>query len=565
MKKILILFISSFFIPQTLFAAEEIVSTAESVSWTSILPPLIAITIALIFHEVLLALFIGIFSGALIAHGFSFSNIFSALFTSFDTYIVNSIADPDHVAVIVFSMLIGGMVAIISRNGGMKGVVIKLSKYADTPLMGQFITWLLGIIIFFDDYANTLVVGNTMRPVTDQLKISREKLSYIVDSTAAPVAALAFITTWIGAELGFVQDAIDVINKDGNVLQESAYSIFLHSIQYSFYPILTLLFILLLIKTGKDFGPMLKAERRARNEGITTAAVNSNDELKKLEPVEGIKYNWLNALIPVLTLIISVVCGLLFSGYDSTIWNDMKLSFTRKISSTIGNADSYKALIWASAAGVIVAMILTSAQKILSIKNTFETLLDGFKTMLPAIAVLILAWALGGVVGDLGTADYLSSVFSDKISPYWIAELTFLMAGIIAFATGTSWGTMTILYPLALPLTWKICLENGLSPDESMQIFYNVVSVVLAGAVFGDHCSPISDTTILSSMATACPHMDHVRTQLPYAITVAVVSMLICTKLADLGFAWYLTYPIGIGILYLIIHFFGRKSETASS
>lgn len=539
-------------------------------AWLTILPPLIAILMALLFKEVISALFVGIFSGVLLLMGFTFKNLFVGFLTVIDTYIIGAINDSSHISVIVFSILIGGMVAIISRNGGMKGIVNGLSKYADTPVMGQFITWFLGIIIFFDDYANTLVVGNTMRPVTDKLRISREKLSYIVDSTAAPVAAIAFITTWIGAELGFIEQAIEAVNADPETINisESAYSVFLNSLQFSFYPVLTLIFIVMLIYSRRDFGPMLKAENRAR---LTGQVVNNregrgeseeDDAMKTLEPVSGIKFKPINALLPVLTLIFTVVAGLFLTGYESEIWNDPNHSFGRKLSITVGNADSYKALIWASAAGVVVALLLTISQKIMTVTKTFETLIDGFKTMVPAITILILAWALGKITEDIHTAGFLSYILSDTISPYWIAELTFLLAAITAFSTGTSWGTMTILYPIVLPLTWSIGHEAGLPEEEIYRIFYNVVSVVLAGAVFGDHCSPISDTTILSSMASACPHIDHVRTQLPYAITVALVSMLVCTKMADFGFGWYITYPTGILILYLIIRFFGKRLET---
>jgi Na+/H+ antiporter NhaC len=539
-------------------------------AWLTILPPLIAILMALLFKEVISALFIGIFSGVMLLMGFTFQNIFIAFLTVLDTYIVGAINDSSHISVIVFSILIGGMVAIISRNGGMKGIVNSLSKYADTPVMGQLITWFLGIIIFFDDYANTLVVGNTMRPVTDKLRISREKLSYIVDSTAAPVAAIAFITTWIGAELGFIQHAIEVVNSDPETINinETAYSVFLNSLQFSFYPILTLIFILMLIYSRRDFGPMLQAEKRARDTGAVVKSTDErgdrevDDAMKALDPVSGIEFKPMNALLPVLTLVFTVIAGLFLTGHEAEIWNDETSSFGRKLSTTFGNADSYKALIWASTAGVVIAVILTISQRIMTVTKTFETMIDGFKTMVPAITILVLAWALGKITEDIHTAGFLSHILSDKINPYWIAELTFLLAAVTAFSTGTSWGTMTILFPIVLPLTWSIGHQAGLPEDEIYRIFYNVVSVVLAGAVFGDHCSPISDTTILSSMASACPHIDHVKTQLPYAITVAVISMLVCTKMADFGLSWYLTYPTGILMLYLVIRFLGKKINT---
>ena len=249
--------------------------------WLSILPPLIAIILALIFKEVIVSLFIGIWAGAFIAGGLRWSSFYYWLQSLFDVvqkFVVNALNDSGHLMVILFSLLIGGMVSIISKNGGMAGVVQSLSKYAKTPKSAQFITWLLGVAIFFDDYANTLIVGNTMRTVTDKFKISREKLAYIVDSTAAPVSAIAFITTWIGAELGYIDDGMSRIALETDA---TAYSIFLSSLKYSFYPIFTLIFILILIRTQKDYGPMLKAERRARTTGqVSSAQTASEDEPK---------------------------------------------------------------------------------------------------------------------------------------------------------------------------------------------------------------------------------------------------------------------------------------------
>ncbi|HNQ13525.1 MAG TPA: Na+/H+ antiporter NhaC family protein [Bacteroidia bacterium] len=539
-------------------------------AWTSILPPLLAILMALLFKEVISSLLIGILSGVCLLEYAIGNNILTAFFTLLDTYIIQSINDESHIYVIVFSLMIGAMVAVISRNGGMQGIVNKLTPYAKNPLYGQLITWFLGVIIFFDDYANTLVVGNTMRPVTDRLKISREKLAYIVDSTAAPVAAIAFVTTWIGAELGFIGQAIELVNSDPNTidLNETPYSVFINSLQFSFYPILTLLFILMLVLSGRDFGPMLKAEKRARKGEVLSTNNESgageiDNALLALNPKEGISPKWYNALLPVLALIVTVIGALIYTGYDASVWNDESLSFTSKISATIGNSDSYKALLWGSGLGLFTAILLSLVQRIMKVTYAFETVIDGFKTMMPAISILILAWALGKLTSDMHTAEFLSLLLSDKINPYYIAEITFVISALTAFSTGTSWGTMTILYPLALPLTWNICNQAGLDPEETHRIFYNVVSVVLAGAVFGDHCSPISDTTILSSMASSCPHIDHVKTQLPYAVIVAVISMLVCTKMADYGLPWYITYTTGIALLYGVIRLFGKKSEIA--
>ena len=529
--------------------------------WMSILPPLIAILFALLFREVYSALFAGLLVGTTIIHFYAGSNLFAAIFqgvfTIADTYLLEAMFDRGHLSIIIFSMLIGAMVNLITRNGGMKGVVNILSRYATTARSGQFITWLMGMIIFFDDYANTLVVGNTMRPVTDRLKISREKLAYLVDSTAAPIASIAFVTTWIGAELSYIQDGINVIG-----LNENAYMIFFNSLAYSFYPIFTLVFILIIIYRGVDFGPMLKAERKARKEeSVIAGKINSlSSELNKLEIDENIKARWFNAVIPVLVIIFGTIAGLIYTGWDPTIWSDEQLAFGRKISATIGNADSYKALLWSSLASVLMALLLTVSQRILSLRQSIDSLINGFKTMLTAVLILILAWSVALVTEHMHTASFISSSMLEmSLSPYLVPAITFILAALVSFSTGSSWGTMAILYPLMLPATWLITEDYGMDYNTSMLIFYNVVSCVLAGSVLGDHCSPISDTTILSSLASSCNHIEHVRTQLPYALMVGVVSVIAGTLPAAFGISSYILFPAGLLILFLTVLFLGKK------
>ncbi|MCC9136619.1 Na+/H+ antiporter NhaC family protein [Pontibacter silvestris] len=535
--------------------------------WLSILPPLLAIILALIFREVLLALFAGIWVGGFVIYGLSFTSLFTGLLAVGDTYLMEALTDSDHVSVIIFSMLIGGMVAIISKNGGMAGVVNLLSRYARSAKSSQVVTWFLGVAIFFDDYANTLIVGNTMRPVTDKHNISREKLAYLVDSTAAPVAAIAFVTTWVGAELGYIKDAATTLG-----IEEGAYSLFFHSLEYAYYPILTLVFMLMLVLMNRDFGPMHRAEERARTTGAVSAVhldskgeEKQKQEMAEFEPVDPSRTRAFNALLPVLVVIFGTVVGLLYTGYNPAVWTDTSLGFFRKLSVTIGDSNSYVALIWASLSGVIIAVMLTVSQRIMSLYETMESLTTGFKAMLPAILILVLAWSLAAVTQQLYTAEYLTSLFSGNISPQFLPEITFFLAAIIAFSTGSSWGTMAILYPLMMPAAWYVCQMQGYSLEETMPIIYNVISVVLAGSVFGDHCSPISDTTILSSLASGCNHIDHVKTQLPYAVTVALVCNLVCTNLSTLGVHWALVYLIGAAILWLLIRFLGKKNSFATT
>lgn len=531
--------------------------------WLSILPPLIAILMALFFKEVFSALFVGLFSGTLIIYYFQEANLllafFKAIFVISDTYILESLADTGHISIILFSMLIGAMVNLITQNGGMQGIVNKLSKYANSPRSGQFVTWILGVLIFFDDYANTLVVGNTMRPVADRLKVSREKLAYIVDSTAAPVASIAMITTWIGIELSYIQSATVQINID-----ESPYSIFLSSLPTRFYPFFTLFFILLLIVMKKDFGPMRKAEMRCRANAKheTIEAKTDSAELKEFEIDKNIPARWYNAGIPVFIVIFGTFAGLIFTGWDTEVWNNSDVAFGKKLSHIIGASDSYLSLLWSSLSAVLVAVALSISQRILSLKKSIDALVSGFKTMLTAILILVLAWALAAITKDLHTADFISNtLIATNVAPVLLPTLTFILSALIAFSTGSSWGTMAILYPLILPASWALCHSSGMTDAESMNIFYITVSAILAGSVLGDHCSPISDTTILSSLASSCNHIEHVRTQLPYALTVGAVAIFIGLLPAAYGISSWILIPLGFTILYLIVRFVGKSVD----
>lgn len=530
--------------------------------WLSIIPPLIAILMALSFKEVFSALFIGLFSGTLIIFSYQEASIFSAFFKAIfaisDTYILQSLADSGHISIILFSMLIGAMVNLITKNGGMQGVVNKLSKFANSPRSGQFVTWFLGVLIFFDDYANTLVVGNTMRPVADRLKISREKLAYIVDSTAAPVASIAMITTWIGIELSYIQSATVQINID-----ESAYSIFLHSLPTRFYPFFTLFFILMLILLKKDFGPMLKAEKKCRQQQIIANETNNTTpEIDEISIDKDIPTRWYNAGIPVFIVIFGTFAGLVYTGWDATVWNDTSIAFSKKLSHIIGASDSYLALLWSSLSAVLAAVALSLGQRILTLSKTIDALVSGFKTMLTAILILVLAWALADITKDMHTADFISNtLIATNVSPFLLPSLTFILSALIAFSTGSSWGTMAILYPLILPASWALCHSAGMNNLESMDIFYITVSAILAGSVLGDHCSPISDTTILSSLASSCNHIEHVRTQLPYALTVGGVAIFAGLLPAAYGISSWILIPLGFILLFIIVKFFGRKHE----
>jgi Na+/H+ antiporter NhaC len=547
-------------------------------AWTTILPPIIAILLALLFKEVLTALFIGILSGTMIMGYFAggFLAALAGFFKLIDTYVIQALTDSGHVAVIVFSLTIGAIVAIISKNGGMLGVVNLLIRFAKTRKSGMLTTYFLGIAIFFDDYANTLVVGNTMRSVTDKLKVSREKLAYIVDSTAAPIAAIAFITTWIGAELTYISDGVQKIEETGVVIQQSAYGIFMDSLAYSFYPIFTLFFVFVLLWKGKDYGPMRRSELMAQN-GTLNKEEKKVEELEEFEPLPDVKPNPWNAIIPVFTIITGTFIGLIYTGIKSIqqghdalinanisdVWQKfpnfygIENSFFQKLGLVIGEADSYQSLLWASLTALLLAVLLTLGNRIMSLHQIMATGIQGIKAMIPAMLILVLAWALAGVIEDMGTAIYLKSFFSADFNAVWlIPAITFVLAAVIAFSTGSSWSTMALLYPLVIPLSFAIAVQT--EGYAEMPILYNTIASVLAGAVLGDHCSPISDTTILSSLATGCDHIQHVKTQMPYALTVGAVALFVGVIPAALGIPSWILFISGALIIFWIISIFAK-------
>ena len=517
--------------------------------WMSILPPLVAIVMALLIKEVISSLFVGILTGtfliALYGGASPISALGGGLLRVVDTYVVNSLFDADHVTIIVFTLIIGGMVRIITVNGGMQGVVNWLSRRAHGPRSGQLTTFLMDLCIFFDDYSNTLVVGNTMRPVADKLKVSREKLAYIVDSTSAPVVAVAFVTTWIGAELSYIQDGIRAIG-----LEASAYSVFFHSLAYSFYPFLTLGFVLMIIFSGRDFGPMLKAERKARKASSM-----------EIEMTNGVSRpaHIIDALIPLAVLIFGTIMGLIVTGYDVSIWH-AETGFFSQLSATIGAANSYKALLWASLLSLLTTIVMTLLRGDMEFGKIMEEMVEGFKAMFNAVLILTMAWSIALVTKDMHTAEFVSRLLLQwSLSPWLVPVLTFALAALIGFSTGTSWGTMAILYPLILPASWLLCQEQGLNVEATMPLFYNVVASVLAGSVMGDHCSPISDTTIMSSLASSCNHMQHVSTQMPYALTVGATALLMGVLPTALGLPSRVAFLTGFAVLWLVVRFVGKK------
>ena len=423
------------------------------------------------------------------------------------------------------------------------GIVQGVRPFAKTARRGQIATWLAGMGVFFDDYANTLIVGNAMRPITDRLRISREKLAYLVDSTAAPLAALVPISTWVGYEIGLIASGLSAAAEQnpaaGRGLADlNPFWVFIETIPYRFYPVLALVFAGMIAFTRRDFGPMADAERRARNEGHLYrpgAKLLTDTSSDAMQPQEGVAHRWWNAALPVITVIVVVMAGLYVTGIAGS-------GPGAGLSDIFGNSDSFTAMAWGSLAGCLVAIGLSVGQRLLSLDEAVDAWVGGMRAMFVAMIILVLAWGLGSVTTEIGTASYLSQILSDRVPLALIPVIVFATAAAMSFATGTSWGTMGILLPLVIPLTVAL---GGYTEGSGTQYTFLLgsISSVLAGAIFGDHCSPISDTTILSSTASGCDHVDHVRTQLPYALVVAVVGML----LGDIGTAYGL--PVWVALV----------------
>jgi len=488
----------------------------------TIIPPILAILLAMIFKEVITALFIGVFAGALLLNNFS---ILKSFFNVLDKYIINAIVDHDRASIVIFTLLLGGMVGVITKTGGFKGIVDALSRRVKSSRSTQMYTWLMGIFIFFDDYTNTLIVGNTMRPLSDKWKISREKLSYIVDSTAAPMVSIALISTWIGFEISLINQSLTAYN-----IEFDAYSLLLSSIPLRYYSILSLFFVFLIFTMKKDFGPMLKAERRAKK-GILLnekAVPLSDFESSGLTPSKFVTPSWYSGIVPIITVILVAFIGLYYSGKTALASGGSPIggksffsilfsgSVLKDLGSIISAADSFRVLLWASLMGVLSAMTIAIVRKVLKMREAISSMVQGMKSMMMAILILIMAWSLGVVLVELKTADYLVSLLSSNLDYHLFPAIVFIFSAAISFSTGTSWGTISIMYPLVIPITIGL-LAN--SPDLKHFLILTISSV-LAGSVFGDHCSPISDTTIMSSMASSCDHIDHVKTQIPYSLTI---------------------------------------------
>ena len=546
--------------------------------WT-LIPPLLALLLAFLTRNVILSLFLGVLSGAwmlALVSGDLLGSITGAFFNSTD-YFIGTLADRWDAGIIMQVLVIGALIALITRMGGMRAIADLVVKIAKGPRSAQITMWISSWVIFFDDYANALIIGPIMRPLCDKFRISREKLAYIVDSTAAPVAGIMLISTWIGTELVNINQGLEIAGIAG----VTAYGIFIDTIPYRFYNIMALFFVFATAFLLRDFGPMLKAEMRARTTGET---INPGSEVMDTEKVvdeekEEIKENYAilktskkvtppniwNAIIPVGVLIVSAVI-LFYTNGAATLDPEYlaQLSFFDAVREAYSASDASIVLFQAGLLACIVAIIMGFFEKIFTLKDGIETWAHGMKSMLFVCIVLILAWSIGSVIGDLGTAHFLVSNLSDALPQFIVPALIFIIAAVVSFATGTAYGTMAILLPLCIPLAAAIVGITGMEISNAIPEYTYILmcsSAVLTGAIFGDHSSPISDTSILSSMGAGCSLIDHVMTQIVYALTVGVV-VIAGYILVGLGLNVWITLLIMAAILVLVLLFAGKKVPT---
>ena len=640
--------------------------------WLSVMPPLVAIALAIATRRVVVSLLAGIFAGGLIlSHG----HPGWAVVTVLRDHLWETLTDENKLHVFAFTVLMGVMVGIINRAGGMRGMVRVIAPWARSRRGGQLTTWGLGLFIFFDDYANTLLLGSTLRPLTDRLRISREKLAYLVDSTAAPVSGLAIVSTWVAGEIGYIQDGLDKLPGE---LHWSAMGLFIASIPFRFYVLWALALVPLIALLGRDFGPMWEAERRALAQGVEGPCESAGEGTVDVEP--GVPERWYNAVIP-----IGVTVGVILYLMYRSGWASLGFDPSARWMDIFGNADSYGSLLWGALAGAVCAALLASAQRLLSHAAIGEAAAAGALLMCPALAILWLASALSAMTGNkplrrvaaeqelteavavaraealaeqgadveriaesllapnrsqvvtaglakvlrhpvdvpalaramrrsgaawstieqwfhragaddasvaqirslssgsavedapaarswspssygqaryrLYTGEYLSGLLEQRLSPLLLPTLVFILSAAIAFATGTSWGTMGIVMPLVIPLAYRMLVVHSGAPGADHPVFVGVIGSVLAGAIFGDHCSPISDTTILSSQASGCPHIAHVATQMPYALLVAGIAIVIGTLPSSWGVSPWLLFPIGVAAMVVWLWWRGRPVE----
>ena len=500
-------------------------------SFWSLLPPIIAIALALITKEVYSSLFLGILVGGLLYSNFAFE---STILHVFNDGIVASVTDSYNMGILIFLIILGSMVCLMNKAGGSAAFGRWAKDHIKSRVGAQLASVLLGVLIFIDDYFNCLTVGSVMRPITDKQNISRAKLAYIIDATAAPVCIIAPISSWAAAVAGFAEDG-------------QGFNLFLRAIPYNYYALLTIVMMVGMILMKIEFGPMAKYEKNAVEKGDLFSGSNPYANAADDSPED--KGSVLDLVLPVVVLIICCVIGMIYSGgfFEG-----------EGFITAFSNSDASVGLMLGSAFALVFTLIYYLIRRAMSFKEMMGCIPEGFKAMVPAIMILTFAWSLKNMTDSLGAKFFVRDFVRSSASGLQmiLPLIVFAIGCLLAFATGTSWGTFGILIPI---------VQNVFSMDNPMAIV--CISACMAGAVCGDHCSPISDTTIMASAGAQCDHVNHVSTQLPYAITCAVVSgvtYLIAGILVSLGAPGLLGLPIGIVLMIAALFVIRSKNPSVS-
>lgn len=529
-------------------------SVARLGSWRGLVPPLVALVIAVALRQVILALFLAVWAGMWAGPGgdpvtamrlVGTDVLWPVMSNAFSLYILG------------FTLALVGMISVISKMGGTRGLVDAMSGLARGPRSTQAVTGLMGLSLFFDDYANTVVVGTTARGLTDARRVSREKLAYIVDSTSAPVAGVAIISTWIGYEVGLFESmSPELVTVPG--LPQGGYGIFFELLSLRFYCLFALALVFAVALTGRDLGAMYHAEARARRGGGVRPATGGPVAEMPTDLKADITPRARNALLPLGVVLVLIAVGLSQAG-GGAIEGDFQwtsLDHWRTLFSA-ASLEMPGVLLRSALVGSAVALALAIGQGLLRPIEAIRAYGAGMKTLAPAAAVLILAWAIKETCDQLGTGLALVTLVEAYLPVVILPFAVFLLSGLVAFATGTSWGTMALMLPVAVPLSIALA---GEAP-----VVLACLAAVLDGAIWGDHCSPISDTTVLSSTASGCPHLAHVRTQLPYATLAMLTAGGVGYLGTGAGLPVALAWPLGVALMVAALYILGRSPSTGST
>ncbi len=495
-----------------------------------LVPPILTIVLAFITRDVIISLFLGILSGTLIVSG---GNPLLALMSLTDR-LADSLADGWNIRIFLFCGLLGALVGMLAKTGSAFSFGDWAAKKIKTKRESLVFTWIFGLIIFIDDYFNSLTIGTVMRPITDKTKTSRAKLAYILDSTAAPVCILAPISSWVVYVMSVIKDS-----EGFGELGIKEFSYFIHVIPFNIYALFAILMVIVIIFTARDFGPMVNSCNLAEEENILFNAEKYGEPAGNIEQETGTKKTRpADMLFPIIFLIISAVVFFPVSTWLASIDGENIKSFKEAVAAiplatAFNDTDASAALMYAVIATLSVSYIYYVAKKLLTIKTAASAILDGLKSMVPALMILTMAWSIGSLIksspadGGLGLSAFLSESVVEGGFPLWLLPIVvFLISCLISFSTGTSWGTFAIMIPIIMPIAVALGKASGYEGADLLNATLVPIGAVLGGAIFGDHSSPISDTTILSSTGASCPHLEHVATQVPYAVFIAVVALI---------------------------------------